>query len=421
MVSRKKAADYFLPADENASGGVAESQGDDISVQSDGDVSGLRRSSRLHSTTFTVPQAATKATRRRGTRETVKQSLHVKAGAPSAHALPSKANVSSSPFVDKSSVVAREHPNSPGQEGSQPSDPTIIKSPATEDQYVSAVEDITETLNLAPDSSTLGATPRPSHTQNTLDNIPSSQPRPRSQRSPLPLLPIPSSPPPTSLPTSTPTASQSKSTTASAQPIIPTSLYAEDSDDSDDEAPESISLSQCRSQALASQTKLAQRQRLEAEKTREKRRKRDVLLASQKQSKKRAAETLKEQSELEEEDEQGLDSQPSADVESGNTTDTPAPNQAHQAARLARHSDALPADILRAASSTWFKDTEGEKSDGVVVKKKRKVKEDDGIRILEELNIGIAPKAGKIGLVKEKMIMRMGKGQRRMFVGRFSR
>jgi hypothetical protein len=64
-------------------------------------------------------------------------------------------------------------------------------------------------------------------------------------------------------------------------------------------------------------------------------------------------------------------------------------------------------------------DTVGDKA--VVKKKKRKVPEDDGVRILEEMNLGIAPKAGTIGLVKEKMIMRMGKGERRMFVGRFTR
>jgi hypothetical protein len=75
---------------------------------------------------------------------------------------------------------------------------------------------------------------------------------------------------------------------------------------------------------------------------------------------------------------------------------------------------------LRAANS-WFVDTAGDKKEAPVVQKKRKVRDEGGVRILEDMNLGIAPKAGGIGLVKEKMIMRMGKGERRMFVGRFTR
>ena len=52
--------------------------------------------------------------------------------------------------------------------------------------------------------------------------------------------------------------------------------------------------------------------------------------------------------------------------------------------------------------------------------KKRK-EPDDGVRILEEMNTRLAPQAGKIGTSKEKLIMRLGRGERRMFVGRFAR
>jgi hypothetical protein len=406
MPPRRKAADFFTPDEANASGQVEESQGDESMAVEDVNTSSVRRSSRLHRTPSATPDPASKTARKNVLqlgKEAARQTAQIEVVVPTIRSLRAQPPLPTSPSVDETFVDA---PESPLLEDSHRADATVIKSPETEDQYDSAVEDITEPLNLAGDSSILDTTPRPSHTQNTLENIPSSQPRPRSQRSPVPLQPVSSSPPLASLPLSTP-ASQPKSTTASAQPIPPTQ---DDSEDSDDEAPEPISLSQSRSQALASQTKLTEQQRLQTHRTREKRRKRDAVLASQKHSRKRHAE------QSDEEEDQVADSQT---VESSNSTDAPAPNQAHQAARLARHAEPLPADLLRAANSGWFVDTVGDKA--VVKKKKRKVPEDDGVRILEEMNLGIAPKAGTIGLVKEKMIMRMGKGERRMFVGRFTR
>ena len=425
MPPRRKAADYFTQEEENTSGVVEESKTNG-STKEDSKRLSLRRSSRLHSTPSAKPDITTTMTPKNVVqpgREAVKLHPCVEVRVPATKTPRRKGNVPTSPAVEENFVGAREDAGAADQQDLQRSDATEIRSPDTEDQYVSAVEDISQSLTLSGDTSRLDATPRPSHTQNTLDNIPSSQPRPRSQRSPVPLQPVSSSPPAASLPTSTP-VSQTKSTTASTQaPIpIPVSGAAADSDDSDDDAPEPISLSQSRSQALASQSKITQQNRLQAEKAREKRHRRDVLLASQKQSKKRPTEVIEEQTEEEEAQEEIPDSQESLDAESGNTTDTPAPNQAHQAARLARHVDMLPADILHAASTSWFKETIGEKRDDAVAKKRRRnVMEDDGIRVSEEMNFSIAPRAGKIGLVKEKMIMRMGKGQRRMFVGRFTR
>jgi hypothetical protein len=104
---------------------------------------------------------------------------------------------------------------------------------------------------------------------------------------------------------------------------------------------------------------------------------------------------------------------------SGSTTDTPAPNQDHQASRTARHANALPTSILQAASATWLQ------TDPVITSptkptKKRKER-DDGVHILQDMNISLAPKAGKIATKKENLIMRLGRGDRRMFAGRFTR
>jgi hypothetical protein len=293
--------------------------------------------------------------------------------------------------------------------------------------YVSAVDSINgkkrkiskvegEALTEAEDVLSDGSTPGPS-TQNTLVNIPSSQPRPRSHRSPLPLQPVPSSPA-VSLPPST-AASDVKSTFDSITVLRPPK--ADESEDSDDEAPEAISLSKSRSQALQSQSQIAQQTKAQAEKAREKRRQRDRLLATQKQEKQEKL--LKSQIEI-------TNSQQSvAEVNSGNTTDTPAPNQDHQAARIARHAEvisapvptALPTSILQAASATWLQPDSTTIATPTSHPTKKRKERDDGVRILEEMNIRLAPKAGKIGMSKEEMIMRMGRGERKMYIGRFAR
>lgn len=253
------------------------------------------------------------------------------------------------------------------------------------------------------------STPRPSTSQNTLDKIPSSQPRPRTQRSPVPLHPEHSSPA-LSIPTSTSlSAIPSTIDTITVLPP-PKEVEKENSEeDSDDEAPQAISLSTSRSQALAAQSQLSEVTKIRAEKGREKRRQRDQFLSSQKQDRLKALEEVP-------------NSQPSNTDFSGNTTDaTPAPNQDHQAAKVAqRHANALPSAILQAASDSWLQIPEPEKPN--VVERPRKRKErDDGVRILEEVNVRLAPKKGRISISKEKMIMRMGKGERKMYIGRFAR
>lgn len=317
---------------------------------------------------------------------------------------------------------------------------TVVKSPLMDELYVSAVEDIEDTPREGQDLSgsleevlssiTVQSTPRA--TQNTLENIPSSQPRPRSQRSPLPLIqPIPSSTPPASFPTSTSVSEEIKSTITSIQiqPPHPESTTPSDSnnadkssslsDDDDDEAPEPISLSLSRSQALESQSKISQQTKTQASKIREKRRHRDILLATQKRQK------LEQEKEISNSQQSNI-STTGDNIQSGNTTDTPAPNQDHQASRIAKKHQALPVEILKAASETWLKSEKvpvSQKQQNVAGGKKRKERDNDdgGIRILEEMNLKIAPKAGKIGVSKEKMIMQMGRGERRMFIGRFAK
>lgn len=301
------------------------------------------------------------------------------------------------------------------------------KSPATDEPYMSAQEDLDDTTireehpeeipsTINDDEDILKDLHHPPTTQNTLDNIPSSQPRPKSERSPVPLLPVPSSPPAASLP-STATFTDIKSTQDTVHVLEPVSAGDEDADepvksDSEDEAPEPISLSTSRSQAIESQSKISQVTKAKADKAREKRRHRDALLASQKQSKR-----AKTQHEIEVPNSQ----QSATDINSGNTTDTPAPNQAHQAARVARQAVALPTEILQAASASWLQPDPPRTDRPATSRPKKRKERDDGIRILEDMNASLAPSAGKIGVSKEKMIMRMGRGERRMFIGRFAR
>lgn len=297
----------------------------------------------------------------------------------------------------------------------------INKSPLTDEPYMSAVEDhdelsgvfTSEEAEIPDDQDEVSdrSTPRPSTTQNTLDKIPSSQPRPRTQRSPIPLKPTPSSPP-VSLPNSTPLSAMPSTldsiTVLPPPPMEPQQENSEE-DTSDDEAPEAISLSTSRSQALAAQSQISEATKIRAEKQREKRRQRDQFLASQRQDRLKVLEEVP-------------NSQQSATDISGNTTDnTPAPNQEHQAIKLAeRHVNALPSAILQAASDTWLQVAEPEKVN--VERRKKRKERDDGVRILEDMNVALAPKKGKISISKEKMIMRMGgKGERRMYIGRFAR
>jgi hypothetical protein len=296
----------------------------------------------------------------------------------------------------------------------------IVKSPLTEEPYMSAFEDHDELSGALASAETDNtdeedevsdrSTPRPSTTQNTLDKIPSSQPRPRTQRSPIPLKPTPSSPP-VSLPASTPLsaiASTLDSITVVPPPIKTTEPENSEEEDSDDDAPEAISLSTSRSQALAAQSQISDATKIRAEKQRGKRRQRDQLLASQRQDRLKALEEVP-------------NSQQSTTDISGNTTDnTPAPNQEHQATKVAeRHAHALPSAILQAASDTWLQVSQPEKAN--VERPKKRKERDDGVRILEDVNARLAPKKGKISVSKEKMIMRMGRGERKMYIGRFAR
>jgi len=295
----------------------------------------------------------------------------------------------------------------------------ILKSPLTDEPYMSAVEENQELSGVLASAETENtdeendgsdrSTPRPSTSQNTLDKIPSSQPRPRTQRSPVPLHPALSSPV-LSIPASTP-LSTITSTFDTITVLPPPKELENDNpeEDSDDEAPQTISLSTSRSQALAAQSQLSEVTKIRAEKEREKRRQRDQFLSSQKQDRIKALEEVP-------------NSQQSNTDISGNTTDaTPAPNQDHQAAKVAqRHANALPSAILQAASDSWLQIPEPEKP--TLVERPRKRKEmDDGVRILEEVNVRLAPKKGKISVSKEEMIMRMGKGERKMYIGRFAK
>lgn len=299
------------------------------------------------------------------------------------------------------------------------------KSPQTEEPYVSAPEDVDE----SPLEEVSGAeeeegakevesdkgTPRPS--TRSSDKIPSSQPRPRTERTPVPLQ-VRSTSPIESLPPST-NVSDVRSTQNSvmAPPIAAEeSIDEENTEDSDDEAPEAISLSQSRSKALQAESQISQATKAQADKTREKRRRRDELLATQKQSKRQKVLAVEIPI---------SDQNLSAEVSTGTSAtsiDVPAPNQDHQAARLARHAEALPTSILQAASESWLQTTEAQVSPASTKRTTKKRKDrDDGVRILEKGNPHLPPKSSAISIRKEKMIMRMGRGERKMFIGRFTR
>lgn len=416
MPQRQKAADFFTSETATDQPSTTE-QIVKGTVVGEGRTLELRRSSRLHSTSPVVEiPVRRKSTVLEMGQEAKKISPRVPITTPAAASSKTRktsneSEASNEAFVDAEEqfAKARMYPQV---------EITVMKSPLTDETFVSALEDLEDASREELDpsiseevhSNTVQSTPR--STQNTLDNIPSSQPRPRSERSPLPLQPVPSLTPPPSFATSTP-LSESKSTIASTQ-IPELADVNEASSDDDDEAPESISLSQSRSQALESQSKITQQTKSQASKLREKRRLRDTILATQKRQK------------ISSEQKQEIpNSQPSeiSSNNSGNTTDAPAPNQDHQAARInARNNDvALPIEILQAASSSWSQ--KQSKTPRKVPKKKRKVQDDggDGVRVLEEMNVLLAPKAGKIGISKDKMIMRMGRGERRMFIGRFAK
>jgi hypothetical protein len=416
MPKRQQAADYFEPESTTEQPVVKSTV--EVVVENDKSTV-LRRSGRLQTASAEPSTILT-------TRPTVlemgqaakKLSPHIVKITPASTRTKTRTLSGESYSTDETFVDAPEDPiASPSV--SQVVDTSVDKSPVTEDQYVSAMEDAVDIVpngegQVIADSLENGdilpasegedvlsnaSTTRLPPTQNTLEEIPSSQPRPRSQRSPLPLQPIPSSAPP-SLPTSTdpsPTKSTSQST------AIP--LDEETPESSDDEAPVTISLSKSRSEALQSQSQITQSQKTQASKIREKRRAQDTLLATQKAAKRSKADIP--------------DSQPTEVSMSGETTDTPAPNQDHQAARVARHVDALPTSILQAASATWL-DPIPVAVEAKKPTKKRKER-DDGVRILGEMNTQLAPKAGKIAAQKERLIMRLGRGDRRMFVGRFAR
>ena len=417
MPQRRKAADFFPseePAEQaNTTESVAESN------VRPGRTSDLRRSSRLHSSpAIAYPPSLQRKPGRKSVLELGQDAKEISPRI--AHATPVQVKSKTSKLSDESHCANEGFQDLPEQCAAPSVSQKIAsssKSPLTDASFVTAmenIEDITEDTSILPGSQSEDvpqeSTPRQS-TQNTLDKIPSSQPRPRSQRSPLPLQPVPSSTPLPSFPTSI-SLSEDKSTLTS---LHPPDLEQSDEapSDSDDEAPEPISLSQSRSQALQSQSKISQHTKAQAEKAREKRRHRDRLLATQAQEKRTKTAQIVEEI---------PNSQQSAttDINSGTSTDTPAPNQAHQAARIARHAEALPSAVLQAASATWLQPDVPTPQKTVGRPKKRKER-DDGIRILEEMNLQLAPKAGKIAVSKEKMILRMGRGKRRMFIGRFTK
>jgi hypothetical protein len=424
MPPRRKAADFF-PSPEL---GTEKPQSTEPSAPADPEqrTTEPRRSARLHSSP-TIQRSSQQKRKRKSVLETGQE----------ANISPRVANIS--PESSKSKVSKASGESLSAEEGfvdaqeerlatptaNSTIDASILnKSPLTDEPYMSAAEELGEIVVAEEDASKSAdppSTPRPATTQNTLDNIPSSQPRPRTERSPVPLCSTPTIPPAASFPTST-SLSEVKSSEDSIHVQPPpkpdnsaggSPSHADVPEDSDDEAPEAISLSQARSHALESQSKISQQTKAQAEKAREKRRHRDRLLAAQKQEQR-----SKTQVEEIPNSQQSMD----ADLTSGDSTDAPAPNQAHQAARVARHAEALPSDILQAASATWLKSTPDEISKTPSSSRPKKRKErDDGIRILEEMNVHLAPKRGKIAVTKDKMIMQMGRGERRMYIGRFTR
>lgn len=422
MPPRRKAKDFFSP-EPGTEAAVAEASSAKGQIES----GRLRRSARLSSSHSVEPSSPPKARPKSVLEMGRDAKMAIAQVATSVSSPPKKRVVSGgSQSTDDDFVDAREEEL---QTVIRKADPSAeIKSPVTDELYLSAAEDVEDTSAadisfssiIRVHGSSKHSTPHPETTQNTLENIPSSQPRPRSEHTPLPLEPVHSPPP--SFTTST-SLSQLKSTQESTDPAPHPRTEGADNggenseqdlseDDSDDEAPEAISLSLSRSKALLHQSQISQQSKVQTEKEREKRRRQDRLFITQKQEK-RARE--------QQTDEVPNSQQSYTDINSGNTTDTPAPNQDHQAARIARHAQALPAEILQAASATWFEDSENTTVAAPVRHKKRKER-DDGIRILEEMNVRITPKVAPMSQEKEKLIMRMGgRGERRMYIGRFGR
>jgi len=428
MPLRRKAADFFSAESSIEKPESTEPSMEDSAPSVGGRTRELRRSARLHS--LPAVEASTQPKPQRKSVVELGQDAKKVAARAVESTAPGPAKSTSgksgdSQDTDEVFEDAREDQFATPSMKARVEVLATTKSPATDEAYMSALEDIDDTTIREEEQQEIPSTgsyeddilkdiQHPTTTQNTLDEIPSSQPRPRSERSPVPLLPVSSSPPPASL-LSTTTFTDVKSTQDTLRLAEPEfaddEAAASNESDSDDEAPQAILLSKSRSEAIESQSKVSQVAKAKADKAREKRRHRDALLASQKQSKR-----AKTQHEAEISNSQ----QSVTDINSGNTTDTPAPNQAHQAARRARQAEALPTEILQAASATWLQPDIP--IDNRVVKGPKKRKErDDGISILEEMNVSLAPSAGKIGVRKEKMIMRMGRGERRMFIGRFAR
>ena len=419
MPQRRKASDFFPSEEVTKQPNNTEESVEEISV--DGRrTSELRRSARLHSSPVPVEQPSP---RRKASRKSVLEMGQdaKNISRPIEDTITVEREFKTTKLSIESHDTNEVFEDVPQDQFARPrtSQRTVsIQSPLTDESFMTAmehIEDVAEDSSILPRSQSNDLPEESTQkrsTQNTLDKIPSSQPRPRSQRSPLPLQPEPTSTPAPSFPTST-SLSEDKSTLTSLHPE-----ECEQSDDpsasSDDEAPEPISLSQSRSHVLQSQSKISQQAKAQAEKAREKRRHRDRVLATQAQEKRtKSSQSIEEIP----------NSQQSAttDINSGNTTDTPAPNQAHQAARIARHAEALPSAVLQAGSATWLQPDVPPPTQKTVERPKKRKERDDGIRILEDMNLQLAPKAGKIGVNKEKMIMRMGRGQRRMFIGRFTK
>ena len=432
MPTRRKAADFFPDESGTEKPEIEEPSTEDSTPSAGGRTRELRRSARLHSSpaveASTQPKPQRKSVLELGqdAKKVAARAVETPPPRRPAKSKTGKGTQGNSQDTDEVFEDARDQQFATPSMSAWVEVSVTAKSPATDEAYMSALEDIEDSTireeqqeeipsTINDDEDVLKDLQPPPTTQNTLDNIPSSQPRPRSERSPLPLLPVPSSPPAASLPSTT-TFTDVKSTQDTVR--LPEPVFADDEDaapaesESDDEAPEAISLSKSRSEAIESQSKISQLTKAKTDKAREKRRHRDALLTSQKQSKR-----AKTQLEVEIPNSQ----QSITDINSGNTTDTPAPNQAHQAARIARQAEALPTEILQAASATWLQPDLPTEKPATSRPKKRKEREDDGIRILEEMNVSLAPSAGKIGVSKEKMIMRMGRGERRMFIGRFAR
>ena len=424
MPPRRRATDFFSPTEPGT--GQPHSIEPAGSAVTEQRAAEPRRSTRLHPSPTTHQSAQQKRKRKpvpEMRQESNKNSPRIANASPESSKSKAWRASGESQSTDEGFVDAQERFMTPNANSTI--DASVLnKSPLTDEPYLSAVEefgDVTITEEDTSKSADSPTTPRPTITQNTLENIPSSQPRPRTERSPVPLCLTPTVPTSASFPSST-SISEVKSTQDSIhvlpppKPDHPTdrpSSNVDASEDTDDDAPEPISLSQARSQALESQAKISEQAKAQAEKAREKRRHRDRLLAAQKQEK-------RSKSQVEEipNSQQSMD----ADFNSGNSTDTPAPNQAHQAARIARHAEALPSAILQAASATWLQPTPDETPKTPSSSRSRKRKErDDGIRILEEINVHLAPKGGKIAVTKDKMIMQMGRGERRMYIGRFAR